>query len=154
MISDVKERAMRRGLMLMAGLLLTAEAALAAPEEDQARIAAIGERFKVFDKTAETGWETVFPAPMVRTAAAGGADAVQFDLKPGSYMIVALCQCEQMDVTLVGPDASEHPPLRSNDQGAMYAVDVTAAGTFLTGVDMGSCTAKSCDFAVKVWRKK
>lgn len=141
-------------VMLSTGLALAAGAASAAPQPDPGRIAAMAQRFEPFDKSGQQGWEALSTQPVVRTAPEGGNDAVQFDLKPGSYMIVALCNCDQMDVTLVRPDASEPRPARSSDQAAMYSIDVTAPGTYLTGVDMGACSEKSCDFGVKVWRKK
>ncbi len=137
------------------GLLAAlASTAVAAPEEDPIRQAVIAARFDPFDKAAGDGWEPAFPTPFYRLAGTGQPDAVPLALTPGAYMVVVLCNCETMDVSLVAPGGSTVAPSRTNDQGAMYSLDVAAPGDFLTGVDMNDCEDKACDFAVKVYRKK
>jgi hypothetical protein len=139
-------------LTAIALALAAAPAARAAELTDAARQAAFAADLKPFDAMQSQGWQG--SPPLYRTTAEGKPDGVRFALQPGSYMIVAKCHCEQMDVTLVTPDAAEPKPLRASAQAALYSLDVTAPGTYLTGVDMDACQAKSCDFVVKVYRKK
>src|SRR5579862_7395312 len=135
-----------RGLMLpaaVAGLLVSAAAA--EPENDLERQAAMAQRFTPFDSGGGPDWENAFPTPFIRSVPAGEPEPVQFELKPGSYMIVVLCNCRVMKVTLVDSRGTTIAPLRSNDQAAMYSLDVAALGNFLTGIDMGDCDEKDCD---------
>lgn len=134
--------------------LLAASVAQAAERDDSAGRKAMAEDFKPFDAMESQGWEAVAPSPFFRTIKADGSDAVQFDLKPGSYMIVAKCHCGDMEVTLVAPGGAQPMPLRSSAQAALFSIDATATGSYLAGIDMGDCDAKSCDVAVKVYRKK
>jgi len=143
-------------LALMAAVLVLggSPAALAGEQADAARQAELATDLKPFDAMESQGWEAPPPGAYYRTVAEGEPDAVQLQLKPGAYMIVAKCRCDQMDVTLVAPDASQPRPIRSSPQAALFGLDVSAPGTYLVGVDMGACQAKSCDFAVKAYRKK
>lgn len=144
---------MQRLALATAVLVLgAAPAALAVEQTDPGRRAELAKDFAPFDALQSQGWQGA-PA-LYRTTAAGTPDAVRFELKPGAYMIVAKCHCDQMEATLVAPDGSEPRPLRSSAQAALFSLDVSAPGTYLTGVDMYACQAKSCDFAVKVYRKK
>lgn len=145
---------MRLALLFAVPAVLAAAPALAAPETDLERQAAMALRFEPFDGAGGPDWETAFPAPFVRAVAAGKPDAAPLPLKAGSYMIVVLCDCGSMDVTLVGPGKQEIQALRKSDQAAMYSLNVAADSDWLAGVDMGDCDEKACDFAVKVWRKK
>ena len=141
----------------MSGVVLSAlliASPHAEPEPDLERQAAMAERFTPFDSGGGPGWENAFPTPEFRLVPAGKPEAMTLTLKPGAYMIVALCNCQSMQVTLVGPDGAMIAPLRSNDQAAMYSLDVKAAGDYLTGVDMDGCAEKDCDIGVKVYRKK
>ncbi len=90
----------------------------------------------------------------MREVAASENDAVPMQLSAGAYMIVALCDCDLMDVTLVRPDGSVVQPARVSDQGAMYSLEATASGSYLAGIDMGACEEPTCRVAVKVYRKK
>ena len=143
-----------RRLWRMAAVLALVGAPLAQAAEvvDPARQAALGEDMKPFDSMQAQGWETA--AVAFRSTPQDEPDAATFELKPGAYTIVAKCHCDQMDVTLVAPNANKLPPLRSSAQAAMFSLDVPAAGTYLAGVDMNLCQAKTCDFVVKVYRKK
>ena len=129
-------------------------AALAEPETDMTVQAQLAARFDPFDKAAGTGWEPAFPTPIYRKAPQGGPEAVPLSLQAGSYMIVVLCNCDSMDVSLIGPGGTKIEPIRHNDQGAMYSLDAAVAGDYLTGIDMGDCDSAKCDLAVKVYRKK
>jgi hypothetical protein len=137
-----------------AAALLGVCAASAAPETDLERQAAMALRFEPFEGAGGPDWAPAFPSPMVRMVGAGKPDAAPLSLKAGSYMIVVLCNCGSMEVTLVGPNRKEIAPLRKGDQAAMFSLDVDADSDWLAGVDMGDCDEKACDFAVKVWRKK
>ena len=139
--------------LALAGLL-GAGAAQAAPEADMVRQAAMATRFQPFDAGAGPEWEAAFPSPTFRTVAEGDRDAASLTLTAGAYMVVVLCNCEQMDATLVAPDGSTPPPSRVNDQGAMYSIDASQAGSYLVGVDMHGCAESPCDFAIKTWRRK
>jgi hypothetical protein len=146
---------MRR--LVIGGILLAvlnASAAAADPEDDITRQAALANRFEPFDRAAGSDWAPAFPTPFFRKAPSGGPEAVPLALKPGAYMVVVLCNCADMDVTLLGPGGTKIEPVRHNEQGAMYSLDVAVAGDYLTGVDMGECGAKQCDLAVKVYKKK
>jgi len=146
---------MRRTVLFgLAAVLVAASAARAAPETDIERQAAMAARFEPFNGAGGPEWETAFPTPFVRAVPADKPDAVPLPLQAGAYMIVVLCDCGSMEVTLVGPSGAKVAPLKSSDKGAMYSLDVPAASDWLTGVDMGDCDEKACDFAVKVWRKK
>ena len=136
----------------LAGAL--AAVSMAAAAQEAALPAALVERFAPFDQAAQEGWEATTPAPLLLTAATGKAAAAPMTLEPGSYRIVVLCDCALMDVTLLRPDSTTVPPERSGEQAAMYSLDVTIQGAYLTGVDMDDCAAVRCDVAVKVYRKK
>ncbi len=140
----------------MSGILLAhlAPLAHAEPEPDLERQAAMAERFAPFDSGGGPGWENAFATPEFRLVPAGKPEGVTLSLQPGAYMVVVLCNCQTMEVTLVAPGGATIAPLRSNEQGAMYSLDVPAAGDYLTGVDMGDCEEDACDIAVKVYRKK
>ncbi len=131
-----------------------APAAWAAPDEDPLSQAMIASRFAPFDKVAAEGWEDAFPTPIFRVAGPGDADAVTFQLKAGAYMIVTLCNCAKMDITLLGPGDVTLPPIRHNDQGSMYSLDVPEDGPYLIGVDMVACAQSPCSYAVKTYHKK
>jgi len=141
-------------LTCLAAMIAFAAPALAEPETDLERQAMMAQRFEPFDGAGGPDWETAFPAPFVRAVAEGKPDSVRIPLKTGAYMIVVLCNCGSMQVSLVGPGGVETKPLRAGEQAAMYSLDVPKDGEWLTGVDMGDCGEKTCDFAVKVWRKK
>ena len=145
-----------RGLVLavLLSATLAVPAALAAPEEDMGRQAAMAARFQPFDGMIGTDWEAAFPFPFFRTAAEGESDSVSLVLKPGAYTVVVLCNCEKIDVGLKAPDKSVPEPVRSNDKGAMYSLDVPAAGEFEVSTTLRDCQETSCDFAVKAYRKK
>jgi hypothetical protein len=134
--------------------LVGASPALAEPEQDLARQTLMVQRFEVFDKGGGSDWEAAFPAPFVRAVAQGTPEPVMFPLKPGAYMIVVLCNCQAMAVSLLDAKGTTIAPLRSNDQAAMYSLDVDSAGDYLTGIDMNGCGDKTCDVGVKVYRKK
>jgi hypothetical protein len=140
----------------LAGLaaLFLATPALAEPETDIERQAEMAQRFEPFDSMPGPGWEAAFPTPFIRQVASGKPDSVTVPLKPGAYMVVVLCNCVSMDVSLFGPDRKAMPSLRSSDQASMYSLDVAAPAEYLTGVEMGDCNDRTCDFAVKVYRKK
>jgi hypothetical protein len=145
------------GRALIIGVLaaaLAAQVAAAEPETDMTRQAALAGRFEPFDKVAGEEWAPAFPTPFYRKAPANGPEPVTLALGPGAYMVVVLCQCESMDVSLIGPGGTKVEPVRHSDQAAMYSLDVTVAGDYLTGVDMGECGEKQCDLAVKVYKKK
>ncbi len=144
-------RAIYTGLALS---LLLASAVRAAPEEDPSRQVAMAERLQPFDSAGGDDWEPAFQFPFYRDAASGESDAVTMSLTPGAYMIVTLCNCQTMEVTLVGPGGVTIQPVRTNDQGAMYSLDAPVAGPYLVGIDMGDCEDKVCDIAVKAYRKK
>ena len=134
--------------------LLSAPLARAAPEPDIERQAAMAQRFEPFDGAGGPGWTTAFPTPFFRAVASGKPEAVPLRLRPGAYMIVVLCNCQSMEVTLVGPGETTIAPLKSGDQAAMYSLDVKDGADYLAGVDMGACSEAQCDFAVKVYRKE
>ena len=141
----------------LAGLMIAvlgASSLHAAPEQDLEREAAMAQRFAPFDSGGGPDWENAFPTPFLRTVGAGKPEPVAFSLKPGAYMIVVLCNCRSMKVSLVDTKGNTIAPLRINDQAAMYSLDVTAAGDYLTGIDMGGCDEKACDVGIKVYRKK
>jgi hypothetical protein len=141
----------------LAGLMIAALAAStlhAAPEKDLEREAAMAQRFAPFDSGGGPDWENAFPTPFMRAIPAGKPEPVPFSLKPGAYMIVVLCNCQSMKVTLVDTQGNTFAPLRSNEQAAMYSLDVSKAGDYLTGIDMGGCDEKACDVGIKVYRKK
>ncbi len=145
------------GRALISGVLaaaLAAQVAAAEPETDSARQTALAGRFEPFDQAAGAEWEPAFPTPFYRKAPANGPEPVTLALAPGAYMVVVLCRCESMDVTLIGPGGTKVEPMRHSDQAAMYSLDVTVAGDYLTGIDMGECGEKQCDLAVKVYKKK
>jgi hypothetical protein len=133
---------------------LCASSAGAEPESDLERQAAMAQRFAPFDTGGGPGWENAFQTPFIRQVAAGQPEPVQFALKPGVYMIVVLCNCKTMKVTLVNSGGTTLTPIRSSDQGAMYSLEVVTAGEYLTGIDMGDCDEKACDIGVKVYHKK
>ena len=145
---------LRHILAFAAASMLAAGPVLAAPEQDMERQASMALRFEPFDKGGGPDWSPAFPAPFFRTVAAGKPEPVPLQLKPGAYMIVVLCNCTSMAVTLVDAKGATVEPLRSNQQAAMYSLDVAAAGKYLTGIDMGECDEKACDVGVKVYRKK
>ena len=125
------------------------------PAEDPAvRAELMARRFAPFDKAAGTQWAADPPEPILKSLANATKDAFNVALTPGSYMLVVLCNCQIMDVTLVGPDGAAVPPSRSNEQAAMYSLDVAKAGDWLAGVDMNDCAQTTCGVAVKVYRKK
>ncbi len=140
--------------VVLGSLMLAAPAVRAEPEEDLERQAVMAQRFVPFDSGGGEGWENAFPTPIFRQAATGKPEGVPLALKAGSYMIVVLCNCQAMDVTLVAHSGDMIAPLRKNDQAAMYSIDVPAAGDYLVGVDMNDCDEKACDIGVKVYRKK
>ncbi len=146
---------MRRLILAASALtLLAASGAAAGPETDLTRQASMAERFDPFDKASGSDWEAAFPYPFFRSSGQGDVDAVPLLLKPGAYTVVVLCSCEKMDVVLHAPDGSDPPPARSNEQGAMYTLDVAAAGEFVVSTNMDTCAEDACGFAVKAYRKK
>ena len=145
-------------VMLAAGALaagpLGLSTAHAASEEDMTLQAAMAERFTLFDKATGSDWEQAFDFPTFRSAAVGEVDSSPFKLAPGAYRVVVLCNCTKMEVALFTPDGKEALPDRSNEQAAMYALDVPAAGQFVVGVQMQDCPLDRCDYAFKTYRKK
>jgi hypothetical protein len=125
-----------------------------AADDEAARQAALTERFSALDKVAEDGWEQATPTPLFLVVASDKAAGAPLNLKPGAYRIVVFCDCNDMAVTLVGPDAATVPPERSDANGAMYSLDVREAGSYLAGIDMHDCGKDPCEIAVKVYRKK
>jgi hypothetical protein len=142
------------GLALAACSLLPLTGARAEPEEDLERQVAMAQRFEPFDTGGGPGWENAFATPFVRSVAAGKPEPVTFTLKPGAYMVVVLCNCQQMAVSLLDAKGKTIIPLRTNEQAAMYSLDVAEAGLYLAGIDMDECDDKACDVGVKVYRKK
>ena len=118
------------------------------------RQAAMAERFAPFDEKKGSDWEPAFDFPTFRSAAVGEVDSSTVMLKAGAYRVVVLCNCTKMEVALFKPDGQEALPDRSNDQAAMYALDVPDAGQFLVGVQMQDCPEEKCDYAFKTYRKK
>lgn len=147
-------RTLLAGLALAVTIALPTAALHAEPEQDLERQAAMAQRFDPFDKGGGPDWENAFETPFVRTVGAGKPEPVTFTLKPGAYMVVVLCSCQSMTVSLVDPKGAKLAPLRTNMQAAMYSVDVPEAGLYLAGVDMDDCQEAACDVGVKVYRKK
>ncbi len=145
---------MRNTLGACRSMSVSGSAANAEPETDIERQAAMTSRFTPFDSGGGPGWENAFQTPFIRQVAAGQPEPVQFALKPGVYMVVVLCNCKTMKVTLVNSQGATLTPVRSSDQGAMYSLEVVAQGEYLTGIDMGDCDEKACDIGVKVYHKK
>jgi hypothetical protein len=135
-------------------VVLTTTAPHAEPQQDLERQAVMAQRFTPFDSGGGPDWENAFATPFYRVVAAGQPEPVPFSLKPGAYMIVVLCNCRSMKVTLVDRKGTTFAPLRSNEQAAMYSLDVADAGDYLAGIDMAECEEKACDVGVKVYRKK
>ena len=111
-------------------------------------------RFAPFDGVTGSEWEPAFDFPTFRSAAVGEVDSSPFKLQPGAYRVVVLCNCAKMEVALFQPDGKEALPDRSNEQAAMYALDVPSAGQFVVGVQMQDCPEERCDYAFKTYRKK
>jgi hypothetical protein len=155
----VRETArMVRPILLGLAAVLTASAALAAPLKlpgaapaDAHRVLADG--FMPFDQAAGDGWTQVTREPVYLSAGITTPASTTFDLKPGSYRVVVLCDCTAMEVTLLQPDATTLPAERKDDRRAMYSFDVPAAGAYLTGIDMDACNQTLCAIGVKVYRK-
>ncbi len=135
-------------------VLLGAGPALADPLTDIEHQATMAKRFDPFDANKGAEWEQAFETPFFRTVAAGESDPVTLPLKRGAYMIVVLCNCDSMDVTLLSSDGMTIAPLKSNQQSAMYSLDAPADGDYLVGIDMSECGESTCDLAVKAYRKK
>ena len=138
----------------LAVFAMTSGAARAADQDDMTHQAAMAERFAPFDEKKGDDWEPAFDFPTFRTAAVGEVDSSTVMLKAGAYRVVVLCNCTKMEVALFKPDGQEALPDRSNDQAAMYALDVPDAGQFLVGVQMQDCPDEKCDYAFKTYRKK
>ncbi len=144
-----------RGIILscVAAGTLAASVAFAEPEEDMARQAAMAERFDPFDAATAKDWSPAFPFPFFRSVSEGDPDEVSLLLKPGTYTVVVLCNCEKIGVALKPPAGPDVTPDRVNDQGAMYSVTVAAAGEFKVAADMQDCAEASCGYAVKAYLK-
>ncbi len=145
---------MIRTTMIAVAAILAASVASAAPGDEEGQKAALVERFTPFDQAAQGAWEATTPEPLYLAAATDKSVAAPLTLKPGAYRVVVLCDCGQMEVTLVGPDSSPLPSERADDRRAMYSLDVHAAGAYLAGIDMNDCGQAKCEIAVKVYRKK
>ena len=141
-------------LAALAAALIGTVPARADPQTDIERQATMAKRFDPFDANKGPEWGPAFPTPFFRSLAAGDSDPVDVPLTRGAYMIVVLCNCDSMDVTLLGPDGATIAPLKSNQQSAMYSLDVVADGPYLAGVDMTECAEDPCDFAIKAYRRK
>ncbi len=141
-------------LAASAALVLGACPALAEPQTDLERQAAMARRFDPFDSNKGPGWENALPTPLFHRLAEGDSEPVDLPLKKGAYMIVVLCNCDAMDVTLLGPEGTALPALKSNQQSAMYSLDAPADGDYLVGVDMTECGEDHCDLAIKPYVKK
>ncbi len=139
---------------ILGAAVLFASAATAAPADDTAKTAVLVERFQPFDEAAQDGWEATTPEPLYLAAATDKSAGAPLTLEPGAYRIVVLCNCNSMQVTLVGPDTATLPPERSDTHGAMYSLDVHTAGAYLAGIDMDDCDQTQCAIGVKVYRKK
>jgi hypothetical protein len=146
---------------IVATTLLMASAAAAASAGDAATEALTGpsassvlaEGFAPFDKAAEDGWASMTPDPLFLSTATDKPAGAPLNLQPGAYRIVVLCDCNVMQVTLVGPDSANVPPERSDGRRAMYSLDVHDAASYLVGIDMDDCPKAKCDVGVKVYRK-
>jgi hypothetical protein len=146
---------------IVATTLLLATSAAAASAGDAATEALTGPSaspsfaagFAPFDKAAQDGWAAATPDPLLLAAATDMPAAAPLNLKPGAYRIVVLCDCNAMQVSLLGPDSSTVPAERSDSRRAMYSLDVRDAGSYLVGVDMDDCPKAKCDVGVKVYRK-
>ena len=145
---------MDRLAIIGAAAIFLVSAAAAAAADDTAQTAVLVQRFEPFDQAAGDGWEATTPDPLYLAAATDKSAGAPLTLQPGAYRIVVLCNCNSMQVTLVGPDSATLPPERSDTHGAMYSLDVHAAGAYLAGIDMDDCAEKTCAIGVKVYRKK
>ena len=145
---------MIRMALIGAAAILAASAASAAPGDEESQQATLVERFMPFDQVAEDGWAPVTSAPLYLAVATDKPAGAPLTLQPGAYRVVVLCDCGQMEVTLVGPDGASVPSERSDDHRAMYSLDVHAAGAYLAGIDMNDCGYAKCEVGVKVYRKK
>jgi len=137
---------------------LFASAALAAPlrlpgagTADAHEVLADG--FLPFDQAAADGWTPVTREPVYLSAGITTPASTTFELKPGSYRVVVLCDCTAMEVTMLKPDATTLPAERKDDRRAMYSFDVQTTGSYLTGIDMDDCSQTLCAIGVKVYRK-
>jgi hypothetical protein len=144
---------MIRAAILGAAAVLLASSATAAPADDAGQ-KVLAERFQPFDQAAADGWEPATPDPLYLVTSTDKPAGAPLTLQPGAYKIVVLCDCNTMQVTLVGPDSAAVPPERSDGHGAMYSLDVHAAGAYLAGIDMDDCPKAQCAIGVKVYRKK
>jgi hypothetical protein len=145
-----------RPILLLAPVVvaLTAPAALAEPEEDLTRQAAMAERFQPFDEAQGSDWAPAFPFPFFRSVGMGDIDSVSLLLKPGAYTVVVLCNCDKIAINLHQPDGSTVTPARSNEQGAMFSLDVATGGEFIVATNMEDCDDEPCNYAIKAYRKK
>ena len=147
---------------IAASLMLLASTVPAVAADDPATEALTGpaasgsmaDSFAPFDRAAEEGWAATTPDPLLLSTATDKPAGAPLNLQPGAYRIVVLCDCNAMQVTLVGPDSATVPPERSDGHGAMYSLDVHAAGAYLAGIDMDDCPKAQCAIGVKVYRKK
>ena len=114
----------------------------------------VAQGFAAFDdQAAKDLWEATTPEPLYLSAATGKPTGAPLNLTPGAYRIVVLCECDAMEVTLLGPDNSPVAAERTDDRRAMFSLDVHAAGAYLAGIDMDDCPKLQCAIGVKVYRK-
>jgi hypothetical protein len=139
---------------ILGAAVLFASAQGASAADDASQTSVVAQRFEPFDKAALDGWEAATAEPLYLAAATDKSAGAPLTLQPGAYRIVVLCNCNSMQVTLVGPDNMTVPPERSDEHGAMYSLDVHAAAAYLAGIDMDDCGVAKCAVGVKVYRKK
>ena len=139
---------------ILGAMALLASAASAVAADDAGQTAVLAQRFQPFDQAAQDGWEATTAEPLYLAAATDKSAGAPLTLEPGAYRIVVLCNCNSMQVTLVGPDTATVAPERSDTHGAMYSLDVHAAGAYLAGIDMDDCGVAQCAIGVKVYKKK
>ena len=145
---------MVRVAMIGAAAILVASAALAAPGDEASQQTALVDRFMPFDQAAGDDWAATTQTPLYLSAAADKSAGAPLTLQPGAYRVVVLCDCGQMEVTLVGPDGAAVPAERSDERRARPGCTWRAAAAYLAGVDMDECDYAKCAVGVKVYRKK
>jgi len=103
----------------------------------------------------ERGWETV-GNPRIGQVGRGGTEDFEAALENGfEYMFVGICddRCDDVDLILYSPRNREIDSDYAVDQTPIVQVRTRAAGTHRVRVSMADCSARSCYYAVSMYRR-
>ena len=103
---------------------------------------------------AEVGWEITDDS---KSGVLGteSVDAMKVSLTNGSYMAIAVCDddCIDLDLFVIGPNEEEIGSDVELDADPIVTFDVTRPGQYTVGAAMESCKVADCAYSIQIFQK-